>query len=178
VSPEASSAPLAGDPDRPAAAAPLLEVGRVAKAHGLTGEVAVDVWSGRADRLAPGSIFASPDATGSDGELRVASSRPHQGRYLVRFEGIGDRSGAEALQGRVLLAPPVDDPEALWVHELVGASVVSTDGRPLGTVAAVEANPASDLLVLAGGGLIPLRFVVDHRAGERVTVDIPDGLLD
>ena len=45
-------------------------------------------------------------------------------------------------------------------------------------MAAVEANPASDLLVLAGGGLVPLRFVVDHQAGVRVAVDVPDGLLD
>ncbi len=42
----------------------------------------------------------------------------------------------------------------------------------------VEANPASDLLVLDGGGLIPLRFVVGSSPGERVTVDVPDGLLD
>jgi len=42
----------------------------------------------------------------------------------------------------------------------------------------VEPNPASDLLVLTGGGLIPLRFVIDHQAGVRVTVDVPEGLLD
>jgi 16S rRNA processing protein RimM len=151
----------------------LLEVGRVAKAHGLTGEVAVDVWSGRADRLAPGSAFVT-DA----GELRVVASRPHQGRYLVRFEGVIDRSGAETLRGRALWGHPLDDPGTLWVHDLVGAQVVATDGRPLGTVVAVEANPASDLLVLEGGGLIPLRFVTDHQAGVRLTVDVPDGLLD
>ena len=78
----------------------------------------------------------------------------------------------------MLRAEPIDDPDTLWVHELVGADVVAVDGRRLGRVAAVEANPASDLLVLDGGGLIPLRFVTDHRAGETVTVDVPDGLLD
>ena len=77
----------------------------------------------------------------------------------------------------VLSAPPLDDPAALWVHELVGAEVVDTAGLPLGTVDAVQANPASDLLVLAGGGLVPLRFVVAHEPG-RVTVDPPPGLLD
>jgi 16S rRNA processing protein RimM len=152
---------------------PLLEVGRVAKAHGLTGEVAVDLWAGRSERLAPGTVF-----TTDDGELQVATTRAHQGRYLVRFEGVADRSGAEALRGRVLRAEPIDDPDTLWVHELVGADVVAVDGRRLGRVAAVEANPASDLLVLDGGGLIPLRFVTDHRAGETVTVDVPDGLLE
>jgi 16S rRNA processing protein RimM len=152
---------------------PLLEVGRVAKAHGLTGEVAVDLWGGRSERLAPGTVF-----TTDDGDLQVATARAHQGRYLVRFDGVADRSAAEALRGRVLRAEPIDDPDTLWVHELVGADVVALDGRRLGRVAAVEANPASDLLVLDGGGLIPLRFVTDHRAGETVTVDVPDGLLE
>jgi hypothetical protein len=45
-------------------------------------------------------------------------------------------------------------------------------------VTAVEANPASDLLVLDGGGLVPLCFVVDHVPGSRVVVRVPDGLLD
>ena len=63
------------------------------------------------------------------------------------------------------------------MHELVGAEVVDTAGVSRGTVVAVEANPASDLLVLEGGGLVPLRFVVSRRPG-RVVVDVPAGLLD
>jgi 16S rRNA processing protein RimM len=70
----------------------------------------------------------------------------------------------------------LDDPDALWVHELVGSDVVDVEGRAHGRVAAVEANPASDLLVLEGGGLVPLRFVVSHGDG-RVVVDPPVGLL-
>jgi hypothetical protein len=56
--------------------------------------------------------------------------------------------------------------------------VEDTSGRVLGTVDAVEANPASDLLVLSGGGLIPLGFVTSSEPGVRITVEIPDGLLD
>ena len=56
--------------------------------------------------------------------------------------------------------------------------VEDVTGAELGTVESVQANPASDLLVLDGGGLIPLRFVVDLEPGVRVTVDVPDGLLD
>jgi len=96
----------------------------------------------------------------------------------VRFAGVESREGAEALRGLILRAPPIERPGTLWVHELVGAEVASTDGRALGVVVAVEANPASDLLVLADGGLIPLRFVVSHRPGAQVVVDVPDGLLD
>ncbi len=76
-------------------------------------------------------------------------------------------------------AEAVEIPGKLWVHELVGALVFSTDGTPLGTVRAVEANPASDLLVLETGGLIPLRFVTESDAAAgTLVVDIPEGLLD
>jgi 16S rRNA processing protein RimM len=149
-----------------------LEVGRIGRAHGLTGEVRVDLWT-EDSRLAPGSVL-----TTDRGPLTVTSSRPHQDRHLVQFEGVADRHDAEALRGLVLRAAPIERPGTLWVHELVGSTVTSTDGAELGRVAAVEANPASDLLVLDGGGLVPLRFVVSHQPGARVVVDIPDGLLD
>jgi hypothetical protein len=56
--------------------------------------------------------------------------------------------------------------------------VEDTAGTVLGTIEGVEANPASDLLVITGGALVPLRFVVDSEPGVRVTVDVPDGLFD
>jgi 16S rRNA processing protein RimM len=149
-----------------------LEVGRIGKAHGLAGEVRVELWT-EDSRLAPGSVLSS-----DRGPLTVVSSRPHQDRHLVHFDGVRDREGAEALRGLVLRARPLERPGTLWVHELVGATVEASDGRRLGVVAAVEANPASDLLVLDDGGLVPLRFVVSHSPGERVVVDVPDGLLD
>lgn len=153
--------------------APLLAVGRVTRAHGLTGEVAVELWTDRSERLDVGAALSS-DA----GPLRVAASRVHQGRYLVRFDGVDDRAGAEALRGLELRAEPVHVEGALWVHELVGAKVRTTTGRDLGTVVAVERNPASDLLVLEGDALVPLRFVTSLEPGTAVTVDIPDGLCD
>ena len=153
---------------------PLLEVGRVVKPHGLRGEVIVALTTNREERVAPDSHLR--DAGGR--ELVVERSSPHQGRYIVTFGGVGTVEEAEALRGLVLLAAPLDDPAALWVHDLVGAEVVDTAGTRLGTVEGVQANPASDLLVLDSGGLVPLRFVVDHRPGVRVTVDVPDGLLD
>jgi 16S rRNA processing protein RimM len=64
-----------------------------------------------------------------------------------------------------------------WVHELVGATVVLVDGTEVGTVAEVESNPASDLLVLDSGPLVPVVFVVDQAPG-RLTFDPPEGLLD
>jgi 16S rRNA processing protein RimM len=75
-----------------------------------------------------------------------------------------------------MTADVLDDGE-YWVHELVGARVVSADGRALGTVTAVEANPAHDQLVLDGGALVPMVFVTEHRDGH-VVVDVPEGLFD
>ena len=77
----------------------------------------------------------------------------------------------------MLLAIPVEDPEALFVHDLVGKSVVEVDGTPHGTVLAVQANPASDLLVMDDGTLVPLRFVVG-REEDRLLVEVPAGLFE
>jgi 16S rRNA processing protein RimM len=151
----------------------LLEVGRVVKPHGVRGEVIVELVTDRTERLAPGSVLAGSKGSG----LEVVSSTPHQGRWIVAFAGVDDREGAEGLRGTVLSAEPLTDADALWVHELIGAEVVAGDGRTCGRVEAVEANPASDLLVLEGGGLVPLRFVVGREPG-RVIVDLPPGLLE
>lgn len=151
-----------------------LEVGRIGRPHGLRGEVVVQAITNRPDRFVPGAVF---DANGR--EMRVASCRPHQGRWLVCFEGVADRTAAEALRGVLLTAsPPATSPEGeLWVHELVGAEVVDASGDVLGRVESVEANPASDLLVLGKGKLIPLRFAIDVQPG-RIVVDLPAGLLE
>lgn len=149
----------------------LLEVGRVAKAHGLRGEVVVALSTNRPDRVAKGSVLHT-----DRGPLTVVASRPHQKRHIVRFAGVDTREGAEALHGLVLSAEPLDDPGALWVHELIGGVVVDQHGTEHGRVAAVEVNPASDLLVLDDGRLVPLTFVVGQDEG-RILVDVPDGLL-
>jgi 16S rRNA processing protein RimM len=171
--PSLTSSTTDGEAPRTRTQRELLDVGRVVKPHGLTGEVVVELWSDLPERLASGSTLTS-DA----GSLRVEVARPHQGRHLVRFAGLGSREAAERLRGLVLRAAPTAVEGALWVHELVGAAVVATDGRSLGTVVAVEANPASDLLVLDGGGLVPMRFITAFEPGAQVTVDVPEGLFD
>jgi 16S rRNA processing protein RimM len=77
----------------------------------------------------------------------------------------------------VLAAEPLDDPDELWVHELVGATVVEVGGAERGRVESVLANPASDLLVLDSGALVPLTFVVERTEG-RIVIDPPEGLFD
>lgn len=152
----------------------MLEIGRVVRPHGLRGEVVVELITNRSDRLTPGTVFAGPI-----GPLTIASSRPFQMRHLVQFVGVDSREQAEQIRDLVLRAEPLPeaDEDALWVHELVGSEVRDAGGNALGTVKAVEDNPASDLLVLDNGGLVPCRFVV-NRADGVVFVDIPEGLLD
>lgn len=151
----------------------LLEIGRVAKAHGLRGEVVVALGTDRTERLEPGSVLHA-----DRGDLVVVSARPHQHRWIVQFEGVHSREAADALHGQVLRAEPLDDPDALFVHELIGAAVVDADGAAIGTVESVEQNPASNLLVLDGGALIPVRFVVERHDDGTLVVDMPPGLLD
>ena len=107
----------------------------------------------------------------------VLRSSPHQGRWIVAFDGVEDRGAAEALRGTPLMAEPLHDGDALWVHELIGSEVVDLGGTSRGRVIAVVANPASDLLELEGGGLMPLRFVTSHTPG-RIVIDPPVGLFD
>jgi 16S rRNA processing protein RimM len=152
-----------------------LEVGRIAKPHGVRGDVLVVLTSDRTDRLDPGSVLQS-----SRGPLTVVRSSRHQERWIVQFEGITDRSQVEDWRGLVLQAEAGDvelDDGAFWVHELIGADVVLADGSAVGRVVEVESNPASDLLVLDSGALVPVVFVVAQEPG-RVTVDPPEGLFD
>ena len=152
----------------------LLEVGRITKAHGVRGDVLVALSSDRTSRLDPGSVLST-----DRGPLTVVRSSRHHDRWIVEFDEIVGRDAAESWRGTVLRAEPVedDDDDALWVHELVGATVVLLDGTAVGTVEEVQANPASDLLVLDSGALVPVVFVTDQQPG-RVTIDPPDGLFD
>jgi 16S rRNA processing protein RimM len=150
----------------------LLEIGRITRAHGLRGEVVVDLVTDRLERLAPGTVLQT-----RRGDLTVLASRPHQQRWLVQFAGVADRTAADTLVGTVLLAESIDEPGTLWVHELVGARVVERDGTDRGRVVAVVDNPAHDLLELDSGALVPVVFV-EHSEDGVVTIAPPAGLFD
>jgi 16S rRNA processing protein RimM len=152
----------------------LLEVGRITKAHGLRGDVLVDYTSDRHERMTAGTALRT-----ADGELVIATASRFQDRWRVRFVGVDDRNAAEALRGVVLLAEalPVGHDDELWVHQLIGAELVDIHGTSYGRVESVIPNPASDLLALEDGRLVPAAFVTDHAAG-CVVVDVPPGLLD
>lgn len=150
-----------------------LEVGKIDKAHGVRGDVVVTLLTDRDERLAPGAELFH-----DGGSYTVVSSRPHQHRYIVTFAEINGREQADEARGTMLSADPIDDPDVLWIHDLIDSPVVDVDGQPLGTVVTVEQNPASDLLVLDDDSLIPLTFLVEQQQDGTLVVDPPEGLFD
>jgi 16S rRNA processing protein RimM len=130
-------------------------------------------------RLSVGSVL---DCEGREMVVERSHSVPGKAgprgrRWLVQFAGVTSREQAEQLVGATLRAEPLAGAEGLWVHELIGSEVVDRSGLSHGKVTAIEANPASDLLVLEDGALVPLTFVVASEPG-RLTVDAPPGLFD
>ena len=150
----------------------LLEVGHIARPHGIRGDVWVALSTDRTERLAPGARLWAHDRW-----LTVQSATPAGGRWRVRFDGVSGRDAAEGIARSTLYAEPIDDPEALWVHDLIGSRVVEVDGTDRGPCVAVLENPAADLLELASGALVPVTFVVGVEDGT-VTIDPPDGLFE
>lgn len=151
----------------------LLEVGRITKPHGLRGDLLVVLTTTRLERVDKGSVLVAGGV-----ELTVETSRPHQDRFIVKFAGVNSREDADELRGRLVLAEPIEDPDELWVHELIGCTVTTTDGLDCGSVTEIEDNPASDLLVTDAGKFIPIRFMTEYAPGESIVVDVPTGIFD
>ena len=126
-----------------------LVVGRIGKAHGIRGEVGVEVRTDDPDaRFASGESLITEPA--DRGPLRVDATRWHSGRLLVNFAGVADRTAAEALRGTLLLvevdeSERPDDPDEFYDHQLVGLRVVSTAGIPERFKLLIEADNLSRL---------------------------------
>jgi 16S rRNA processing protein RimM len=143
-----------------------LAVGRIARAHGVHGDVAVLPLSIVESRFHPGSRLFLGES--DDRPLTVRSARPHRGGLIVAFEEVSDRTQAEVLRAEYLFVPAESAPGLpqgeYWPHQLVGCSVVTEGGTALGEVREVIHTAANDIW-LAGAGsrevLIPaLRDVV------------------
>jgi 16S rRNA processing protein RimM len=165
-----------------------LVVGRIGHAHGVKGELSVEVRTDDPERrFAPGSTLVTDPR--DKGPLTVEGTRPHHGRLLVRFAGVEDRNAAEALRGTLLVvdaatAGETDDGE-WWDHDLVGLAAYLPDGKPLGTVQDVIHVPGPPLLAIVNdeGRELLVPFVAElvpevDVPGGRLVVDPPPGLLD
>jgi 16S rRNA processing protein RimM len=180
-----------GDRTRRHGESDAVVVGRVAKAHGVTGELTVDIHTDEPDaRFALDAVVHARLRDGTRRPLTVAATRPHQDRLLVRFAEVLTRDVAETLRGALLLVdiadlPPTEDPDEFYPHELEGLAAELADGTKIGTVAEVAPGPGGDLLVvmLTDGREVLIPFVREivpevDIPGSRVVLDPPEGLLD
>lgn len=163
-------------------------VGRVGRAHGIHGELSVELRTDEpATRFALGAVLR-PEPSNRR-QLTVRSARRYGDRLLVCFVEVADRTEAETLRGANLMVDvagherPVD-PEEFYDHQLVGLVVHTTGGRRVGVVAAVEHRPGQDMLVVdadRGVHLVPFVLAlvpeVDLVAGTLLVEPLP-GLLD
>jgi 16S rRNA processing protein RimM len=171
-------------------------VGRIGRPHGIRGEVVIGVRTDEPDlRFAVGAVLdarSSPDGDDADGDrLTIASARWHSGQLLVAFAGTTDRTAAGELTGSWLSVdssqlPETGDPDEFRDHELIGLSVRTLAGDPVGVVTDVLHHGQDLLVVRRADGrdqecLVPfVRAIVpevDVPAGVLV-IDPPPGLLD
>jgi 16S rRNA processing protein RimM len=171
-----------------------LVVGRAVKAHGISGEVVVEIRTDDpAERFAPGTILRakrSRDRGAQERSYVVDSVREHSGRLLLRLAGVADRDAADALRGSLFVVdsddlPPIDEPDTFYDHQLEGLRVRTVTGSDVGVVTEVLHTGAGELLAVKGDSgeevLVPfVSAIVTSVSLDDGTVDIdpPDGLLD
>jgi 16S rRNA processing protein RimM len=168
-----------------------LVVGRVVRAHGVTGEIVVEIRTDDPDtRFAPGTTLrAKPSRGGPERDYVVDSAREHSGRLLVRLDGVADRNAAESLKGTLFVVdtadlPPIEEPDEFYDHQLEGLQVVTTRGAQVGSVAEVLHTAAGELLSVRtdeGEVLVPFVGAIVTSvslADQIIEIDPPDGLLE
>ncbi|MFF8379128.1 ribosome maturation factor RimM [Streptomyces sp. NPDC015661] len=166
-----------------------LVVARVGRAHGIKGEVTVEVRTDEPElRLGPGAVLRTDPA--SAGPLTIESGRVHSGRLLLRFEGVRDRTAAEALRNILLIAEvdPTELPEEedeYYDHQLIDLDVVLADGTEIGRITEISHLPSQDLFIVErpDGTELMIPFVesivteIDLEE-QRAVIDPPPGLID
>jgi 16S rRNA processing protein RimM len=168
-----------------------LTVGRVVKAHGVTGELVVDVRTDDPElRFAPGEVLRARGSDRRERSFAVETVRPHGNRLLVRLAGVTDRDTADALRGNVFIVdsadlPPIDEADTYYDHQLEGLRVRTTAGEDVGTVAEVLHTSGGELLAVnrenASELLVPFVSAIVTSvslADNLVEIDPPEGLLE
>ncbi|MDQ0993295.1 ribosome maturation factor RimM [Streptomyces sp. V3I7] len=166
-----------------------LVVARIGRAHGIKGEVTVEVRTDEPElRLGPGAVLATDPA--SVGPLTIETGRVHSGRLLLRFEGVRDRTAAEALRNTLLIADV--DPEELpededeyYDHQLIDLDVVTADGTEVGRITEISHLPSQDLFIVErpDGSEVMIPFVEEivaeiDLAEQKAVITPPPGLID
>lgn len=160
----------------------------IGRPHGLKGEVRLELRTDEPERrFARGARVGVEQQPGR--ELTVAATRWVDGRLLVSFAELADRTAVESAKGWVLVTRVAaeerpEDPEEFYDRQLVGLRVLDVAGVEQGRVSAVQHLPHQDLLVVTTGrgeawvpfvsALVP---VVDQQAGWLQLAEV-EGLLD
>jgi 16S rRNA processing protein RimM len=162
-----------------------LVIARIGRAHGLGGEVSVELRTDiPEERFVIGAVLQTDPAAA--GPLTLASTRHDSGRWFLRFAEATSREDAEGLRGVLLVVEQEesDEEDAWYPYELIGLRAERPTGEVVGTVSGIEHPPAHDLLVIRepGGTTARIPFVavmvpVVDVAGGRVVVDPPFGLF-
>ena len=166
----------------------LLIVGRIGRAHGLRGEVTIEVRTDNPEeRFAVGNVLTTDPS--NLGPLTIETMRNHNGTYLLSFRGKLDRNQAEMLRNATLLTEvdvksshEVED--SFHISEIVGLIVKNLEGITIGKVVDVMELPAQDTLVIeiSNGSELLLPFVKKHvpevnLEAKEIVIDNYEGLL-
>jgi 16S rRNA processing protein RimM len=168
-----------------------LTLGRVVKAHGLTGELVVDVRTDDPElRFAPGEVLRARGSDRRERSFAVETVRAHGNRLLVRLAGVADRDTADSLRGSVFVIdtadlPPIDEADTYYDHQLEGLRVRTTAGADVGIVTEVLHTSGGELLAVnrenASELLVPFVSAIVTSvslADSLVEIDPPEGLLE
>ncbi|MFD6226345.1 ribosome maturation factor RimM [Streptomyces sp. NPDC060232] len=166
-----------------------LVVARIGRAHGIKGEVTVEVRTDEPElRLSPGAVLRTEPA--SVGPLTIETGRVHSGRLMLRFAGVKDRTAAESLRNTLLIADvdPAELPEEedeYYDHQLMDLDVVLADGTEIGRITEISHLPSQDLFIVErpDGTEVMIPFVEEIVAEidleeQRCVITPPPGLID
>jgi 16S rRNA processing protein RimM len=167
--------------------AALIYLGTLTRPHGLKGEMRVD-WYADSPFPEDAPLWIGPDRESAK-PARVIARREHQGQPLLRFDGITDRTAAEALRGSKLFVdrdflPPLEEDEA-YVEDMLNANVLLPDGRRLGRFERLECLAGQDIWVIVTDRgeeiLFPAQpcFILGFDDARRIVrIDPPPGLME
>jgi 16S rRNA processing protein RimM len=163
-------------------------VGRIARAHGIRGQVIVNPETDFPDERFQAGAELFIERGGTVEALTVTTVRFHRDRPVIGIAGVETMSDAEALAGSELRVPKDQltalPPDTFYRHDLIGCQVTTRDGLAVGTVRDVEGTIAGSRLVVDGPGgevLIPLVAVICTEVdpvAKRIVIAPPDGLLE
>jgi 16S rRNA processing protein RimM len=155
-----------------------MAIGMITGAHGLRGEVKVELHTDFPERFAPGlEVYLGEELD----KTTVGTARPHQGQVLLQFHGIDDRTQAEALRGLWLFIPEEEavtlEEDTYFVHDIIGLSVHTSSGELLGTVEQVLFTGANDVYVVQSPGEKPREILLPAIDEVIKQVDLENGIL-